>query len=102
MISNRCHYALQAMLELSLRHRQGPATIGQIADAQAIPARFLACAEARRALGRDVYPLDEPFLGALEAGMPPSGGIALGVDRLVMLLCGAESIDEVRSFCPLR
>lgn len=41
MISNRCHYALQAMLELSLRHRQGPATIGEIAEAQAIPARFL-------------------------------------------------------------
>jgi lysyl-tRNA synthetase class 2 len=75
---------------------------GELTDPQAQRARFLACAEARRALGRDVYPLDEPFLGALEAGMPPSGGIALGVDRLVMLLCGAESIDEVRSFCPLR
>jgi lysyl-tRNA synthetase class 2 len=75
---------------------------GELTDPQAQRARFLACAEARRALGREVYPLDESFLGALEAGMPPSGGIALGVDRLVMLLCGAESIEEVRSFCPLR
>lgn len=41
MISNRTHYALKAMLELSLRHRQGPVTIGHIADAQGIPARFL-------------------------------------------------------------
>ena len=41
MISNRCQYALKAMLELSLRQRQGPVTIGQIADAQKIPARFL-------------------------------------------------------------
>lgn len=41
MISNRCLYALRAVLELSLRHRQGPLTIGQIADAQKIPVRFL-------------------------------------------------------------
>lgn len=41
MISNRCLYALKAMLELGLRHRQGPITIGQIAEAQHIPVRFL-------------------------------------------------------------
>ncbi len=75
---------------------------GELTDPQVQRARFYACAEARRALGRDVYPLDEAFLGALEAGLPPSGGIALGVDRLVMLLCGAKAIEEVRPFCPLR
>jgi len=41
MISNRCLYALHATLELSLRNNQGPATIGQIAEAQRIPVRFL-------------------------------------------------------------
>jgi Rrf2 family cysteine metabolism transcriptional repressor len=41
MISNRCLYALKAMLELSLREKQGPITIGHIAEAQQIPVRFL-------------------------------------------------------------
>jgi Rrf2 family protein len=41
MISNRCHYALLAVLELSLRAQQGPISIGQIAEARGIPARFL-------------------------------------------------------------
>lgn len=41
------------------------------------------------------YPLDEEFLAALEFGMPEAGGIALGVDRLVMLLCGVDNIEDV-------
>jgi len=41
MISNRCLYALKAILELSLRRQQGPVTIGEIAGSQQIPARFL-------------------------------------------------------------
>ena len=60
--------------------------------------RFLKAAAERRDLGKTVYPLDEPFLDAL-GDMPPCGGIALGIDRLVMLLCGAEDISEVRPFC---
>jgi Rrf2 family protein len=41
MISNKCHYALRAMLELALRQGRGPVTIGEIANAQGIPVRFL-------------------------------------------------------------
>ena len=52
----------------------------------------------RRALGEADYPLDEEFLDAL-ARMPPSGGVALGVDRLVMLACGASSIADVQCGC---
>ncbi len=62
-------------------------------------ARFVACNAERQAAGRAVYPLDEHFLAALERGLPPCGGIALGIDRLAMVVCGAASIDEVRPFC---
>ncbi len=48
--------------------------------------------------GDPAYPIDVRFLAALEYGMPPSGGIALGVDRLIMLLTGASSISEVMAF----
>ena len=47
--------------------------------------------------GRPQYPLDERFLEAV-ARMPPSGGIAVGMDRVLMLLVGAERIDEVLLF----
>ncbi|NQU41179.1 MAG: EF-P lysine aminoacylase GenX [Lentisphaerae bacterium] len=60
--------------------------------------RFERCAAERQAAGQPVYPLDEPFLAALERGMPPCSGVALGVDRLVMLLGGYASIDDVRAF----
>ena len=60
--------------------------------------RFEAAREERRMLGEADYPLDEEFLDAL-ARMPPSGGVALGVDRLVMLACGASSIADVQCGC---
>ena len=60
--------------------------------------RFEACAAERRALGKPVYPLDEDFLADLESGLLSASGIALGVDRLVMLLAGAASLDDVLPF----
>ncbi|MEA3465701.1 MAG: EF-P lysine aminoacylase EpmA [Thermodesulfobacteriota bacterium] len=53
----------------------------------------------RRSAGKQPYPLPEPFLREL-TNMPESAGIALGIDRLVMLLTDAKTIDQVVAFTP--
>jgi lysyl-tRNA synthetase class 2 len=54
--------------------------------------------EERIESGRTVYDLDEDFLRALEVGIPPSAGIAVGVDRLIRLLTNAPAIRDVLWF----
>ena len=58
--------------------------------------RFEESRAERRRLGEADYPLDEDFLVAL-ARMPPAGGVALGVDRLAMLVCGVDDIATIRA-----
>jgi lysyl-tRNA synthetase class 2 len=71
---------------------------GELTDAAEQRRRFEQDQAERRAAGAPVYPIDERFLDDLERGMPESGGNALGVDRLLMLLLGADSIQDVMLF----
>jgi lysyl-tRNA synthetase class 2 len=70
----------------------------ELNDAAEQRARFEDCVRQRSERGAEIYPLDEAFLQALEQGMPPAGGIALGIDRLVMLMADANSLQDVTAF----
>jgi lysyl-tRNA synthetase class 2 len=71
----------------------------ELTDPEEQRERFRQDREERRLAGKDPYPLPQPFLDDL-TNMPPSAGIALGIDRLVMLLLDAPAIDDVVAFTP--
>jgi lysyl-tRNA synthetase class 2 len=64
--------------------------------------RFLATSQALAAGDEDAHPLDEDYVNALSYGMPPTGGFGMGIDRLVMLFTGTDSLREVILFPHLR
>lgn len=72
---------------------------GELSDPDEQRLRFKETNQQRVKSGRQAMPLPEKFLDELSA-LPPSAGIALGVDRLVMLTTGAETIDQVVAFTP--
>jgi lysyl-tRNA synthetase, class II len=65
-------------------------------------ARFEGQVKDREGGDQETQPYDEDYVFALEHGMPPTGGIGIGIDRLVMLLSGRDSIREVQLFPAMR
>jgi lysyl-tRNA synthetase class 2 len=65
-------------------------------------ARFEDQVKDREGGDQETQPYDEDYVFALEHGMPPTGGIGIGIDRLVMLLSGRDSIREVQLFPAMR
>ncbi len=70
----------------------------EVCDADVYVARCEADLAERRRLGLPEYPVDERYVSALRDGLPPCAGVALGFDRIVMLLTGARSIRDVLAF----
>ena len=70
----------------------------ELTDAAEQRRRFVADNARRRALGLPRVPVDEHLLAALEAGFPACAGVAIGIDRLLMLALGQRDISSVLAF----
>lgn len=96
--SDRDGQPVAARFELYFRGVELANGYHELLDAGEQRRRFAADLQRRSELGLPAVPIDEEFLAAIDSGLPDCSGVALGLDRLVMLAVDAGSLQEVLSF----
>lgn len=99
--THRTHDGLVERFEPMVAHMELGNAYTELNDPEDQRAR-LEAQEAQRVVDEEAQPMDEDFLMAIETGMPPTGGVGLGVERLVMMLTDRPSIRDIILFPTMR